>query len=209
MIKIAIISDTHNKHKRLTIPNCDVLIHCGDMTSMGYDHEIRSFMKWFTKQNATYKICIAGNHDKLFENERTFALSLIPDNIIYLEDSGVEVLGLKFYGTPVQLPFHKWAFNREEHKLKQHWSAIPDYTDVLITHSPPYGLMDFSLRGQRHIGSPSLYYEVLDRIKPTINCFGHLHEGYGIKIIQNTIFVNASICDDHNEFSNQPIIIDL
>jgi hypothetical protein len=65
---------------------------------MGYDHEIKGFMKWFAKQNAKHKIFIAGNHDKLFENERTFALSLIPGNVIYLEDSGIELLGLKFYG---------------------------------------------------------------------------------------------------------------
>lgn len=49
-MKLCIISDTHNKHKRLSkLPYADVIIHCGDMTSMGHSHEIVEFMKWFSK----------------------------------------------------------------------------------------------------------------------------------------------------------------
>jgi predicted phosphodiesterase len=139
-MKLCIISDTHNKHKRLSkLPYADVIIHCGDMTSMGHSHEIVEFMKWFSKlEQYKYKICIAGNHDWLFDTNRLIAHEKVPMNVIYLEDREIILDGIKFYGTPVQLPFMNWAFNKPEERLIPHWQAIPDDTDVLITHQPPY-----------------------------------------------------------------------
>jgi Icc-related predicted phosphoesterase len=200
-MKICIISDTHNKHNYLGyLPDADVIIHCGDFTSVGKDHEIKNFMKWFSNLNQyKYKICIAGNHDWLFEKNSILAKSLIPENVIYLEDDGIEIEGIKFYGTPVQKPFCDWAFNRPEPKLTQHWKAIPDNTDVLITHSPPYMIGDYVFWSNNHEGSPSLYKEVIERIKPKLHCFGHIHDGNGKKIIDNTTFINASNLNDKYE----------
>jgi len=208
-MKLCIISDTHNKHKFLTLPHADILIHCGDFTSVGKEHEIRNFMKWFSALEYKHKIIIAGNHDWLFETSRSFAYTLIPKGIHYLEDSGVEICGLKFYGTPVQKIFYNWAFNRPEEKLEQHWQGIPDDTDILITHSPPYMIQDFVPRNHSHEGSPSLYKEVVERIKPQIHCFGHIHEGYGIKNIGDITFVNASNLDGDYNCVNDPIVIEL
>jgi predicted phosphodiesterase len=56
-MKICIISDTHNRHRKLNLLEADTIIHCGDFTSMGYDHEIRDFMKWFSHLNYKHKIC--------------------------------------------------------------------------------------------------------------------------------------------------------
>jgi Icc-related predicted phosphoesterase len=210
-MKICIISDTHNKHKRLgRLPDADVIIHCGDFTSMGYEHEIRDFMKWYSNLNQySYRICCAGNHDMLFERNGILAKSLVPKNVHYLEDSGVELDGINFYGSPVQPPFLNWAFMRPEARLELHWKAIPDDTDVLITHCPPLTIMDFVPWEDAHKGSPSLYWEVVERIKPKIHCFGHIHNGYGVKVIENTTFINAALCDAHNIIINQPIFIEI
>jgi Icc-related predicted phosphoesterase len=210
-LSLVIISDTHNKHKHLSkLPEADVIIHCGDMTSMGYDHEIANFMKWFSKlEQYKHKICIAGNHDWLFEKNNILAKELIPDNVIYLEDREVVLEGVKFYGTPVQLPFNNWAFNKPEERLIPHWKAIPDDIDVLITHQPPHSIFDWSVYDNIHTGSPSLYWEVLERIKPKIHCFGHIHSGHGIKVIENTTFVNASNLDEDYMCVNKPILLEL
>jgi predicted phosphodiesterase len=70
-MKLSIISDTHNKHKHVIsdLPGGDLLLHAGDMTSMGYEHEIREFAKWYDGlDNYTSKVFISGNHDWGFQN---------------------------------------------------------------------------------------------------------------------------------------------
>ena len=210
-MKIVIISDTHGKHKRLDkLPDGDVIIHCGDMTTIGQSHEIQNFMGWFSHLNQySHRICCAGNHDWLFERSHILAMEKVPENVTYLEDSGVEIEGIKFWGTPVQLPFNNWAFNRPEHKLVEHWKAIPDNTDVLITHCPPHTIFDWSIYDKIHTGSPSLYFEVVDRIRPKLHCFGHIHGGYGIKVIENTTFINASNLDEDYMCVNAPVLFEI
>jgi len=212
-LSIVIISDTHNKHWQIQpedLPVADVIIHCGDFTSMGYAHEIKDFMRWYSKLHQyEYRLLIAGNHDFLFETYPVLAKEHIPDNVIYLEDSGIEILGKYFYGTPVQKPFNNWAFNRPEEKMKQHWEAIPSNTDVLITHSPPYMVRDFTEHGNENIGSPSLYDEVVNRIKPIVSLMGHVHEGYGVTIHRDITFINASSLNRKYEYVNKPILIEI
>ena len=210
-MKICIISDTHNKHKHLgNLPNADVIIHCGDMTSVGKEHEIRNFFKWFSNLNQyKYKICIAGNHDWLFETSGSWARSLVPSNVIYLEDSGVEIEGIKFYGTPVSKPFCNWAFNRPEEKLEQYYAAIPDDTDVLITHNPPHTIGDLVPFHGGMEGSPSLLKEVIERIKPLVSAFGHIHEGRGIYVIDGITFINSSNLDDNYDCVYNPIVVEI
>jgi Icc-related predicted phosphoesterase len=210
-MKLCIISDTHNKQKRLSkLPDADVIIHCGDFTSIGQAHEIRDFMQWYSKLSQyKYKLIIAGNHDWLFERSRILALEKVPENVMYLEDSGVEIEGIKFYGSPVQPPFMNWAFNRPESKLAEHWQAIPDDTDVLITHCPPHSIFDWSVYDNIHTGSPSLYFEVVNRIKPKVHCFGHIHSGHGIKVIENTTFINASNLDENYMCVYDPVLIEI
>jgi len=209
-MKICIISDTHNKHKKLYLPPADVIIHCGDFTSMGKEHEIHKFFKWYSKlEQYKHKVIIAGNHELLFETSGSWARSLVPKNIIYLEDSEVIIEGIKFYGTPVSKIFYNWAFMKPEEKLAVHYAAIPDDTDVLITHNPPFSILDMVDGGYEKCGSPSLYFEVTNRIKPTLHCFGHIHSGRGIKTIENTTFINASCLDEDYNCVYEPIIFEL
>jgi len=213
--RICFISDSHNKYKlhigKFALPPADILVHCGDMTSMGYEHEVVNFYKWFNGLHQYgHKIFIPGNHDWLFESYPTLAKSLfpLPCNFIYLEDSGIELRGLKFYGTPVQPPFCDWAFNREEKRLIKHWEAIPEDIDVLITHCPPFGILD-SWEGYNPIGSKSLLNEVQYRIKPKVHAFGHSHGGYGVGQYDGITFINASNLNNKYEMQNKPILIEI
>ena len=211
-MKLCIISDTHTKHKLIGINNyeADVLIHCGDISGNGGSGAIQQFLDWFgSLDQFKHKIFIAGNHDWLFERTNLLGRKLVPNNVIYLEDEEVVIDGVKFYGTPVQKHFCNWAFNRDESKLAEHWAAIPDDTDVVITHSPPYSILDLvPWRGECH-GSPSLYKEIVERIKPKIHCFGHIHESYGIKEIDNIKFINASCLVGSYMAVNDPVIIEI
>lgn len=219
--KILLISDTHTYHGVLTdMPEADFLIHAGDITGHGSENWTRKFLKWFGELRLyPHKIFIAGNHDWFFESTPGLARRLVKEynnrykdngEIIYLEDSGVERWGLKFWGSPVTRPFCDWAFNRPESKMAQHWAAIPTDTDVLITHGPPYMIMDYAHTGSKeHCGSPALWEEVTKRIKPKIHVFGHIHEQYGVKVIGKTTFVNASILDSAYEYKNDPILLEV
>ena len=211
-MKICIISDTHGKHKHLgKLPDADMIIHCGDMSSVGREHEIRDFMKWYAGLSQfKYKLIIAGNHDWFFElKPRDFVNSIIPKNIMYLQDKGIEIEGLNFYGSPVTPPFCNWAFNRTEDKLQLHWLAIPEKTDILITHGPPKGIFDHVDRDNSHVGSPSLYNQIVERIKPQVNCFGHIHSGHGVKTIDGIKFINASVLDEEYMVVYDPIVIEI
>ncbi|MBC7863141.1 MAG: metallophosphoesterase, partial [Bacteroidia bacterium] len=112
-MKITLISDTHTKHASLKLPGGDLLIHSGDVSSRGKGDEIKNFLDWFSKQNYTHKVFIAGNHDFYFEQVHEGIIkNAIPENVIYLNDSCCEIEGVKIWGSPVQPWFYDWAFNR-------------------------------------------------------------------------------------------------
>lgn len=177
---------------------------------MGYDHEVGNFLRWFSNLNQfRHKIFIAGNHDFSFEQDFDYIKKFIPSNVIYLENSEIVIDGIKFYGTPIQKIFCNWAFNKEYEDLKKYYKMIPDDVDVLITHTPPLGILDDVVNNIIPQGTPYLDVEILERIKPKISCFGHIHESYGIKKINQTLFVNASILNHRYELVNKPIIIEI
>ena len=156
-MKITFISDTHGKHAELTdkLPGGDVLIHSGDFMRGGYEEgEAIDFFDWLEHDvtGYEYKIIIAGNHDRLFENEPEQAAKLMGaycPSVIYLQDSSFKINGIKFYGSPHTPAFNNWAFNvrRNSDEIEKIWSKIPDDTDVLITHGPPLGILDYTPYG--------------------------------------------------------------
>lgn len=163
---------------------------------------------WLNKQSFKHKIVVAGNHDTLFEYDPYTARALLK-NCTYLEDSGVTINGIHFYGFPWQPEFMNWAFNLPRGKqLQTKWELIPNNTDVLITHCPPYGILDFANYSNAHVGDRDLLTRVKE-VKPKLHIFGHIHEGFG-KVEQNgTVFINASFCDERNNVKNMPIVIDI
>jgi len=142
-MKIVLISDTHGEHNSIQIPSGDVLIHAGDLTPSGKSHEVESAAEWLGSLPHRHKIAIAGNHDLLFESNPTQATSLLRSaGVTYLQDSGVNVGGVSIYGSPWQPEYMHWAFNVRRGELRRYWDKIPSKLDVLVTHGPPYGILD-------------------------------------------------------------------
>ena len=211
MIRFVVIADTHCSENEIEIPDGDVFIHAGDFTGLGKEYEILVFNQWLSTLPHPIKIIIAGNHDFLFQENTNFAKSLLT-NAIYLQDEEYILKdgkrNLKIYGSPWTLKFYNWAFMLQENELKEKWTLIPHDTDILITHSPPYGILD-KIRYGYSAGCPSLLEKIkLCNIKYHI--FGHIHENNGIKMIQNcsTKFINASVVNDFNKPIVKPLIFE-
>jgi len=211
--RITFISDTHTLHNKITedLPGGDIIICSGDITSRGFVEEAKYFFEWFHKlKNYDHKIFIAGNHDFCFEEHLEEMNKILQDyyNIDYLYDSGITINDeIKIYGTPWQPEFYNWAFNlpRNGEQLKQVWNKIPENTDILITHGPPYKYLDV-IKGL-NVGC-ELLRERVDLIKPKINVFGHIHFSHGYYYNGHTHFINASSLNEQYRYANLPITID-
>ena len=204
-MKIVFISDTHGIHKKLGELSGDMIIHAGDISNRGTYKEIKTFLNWFEALNFEHKIFIAGNHDFYLEHLNTSELEeLIPKNVIYLNDSGIKIDNLNIWGSPIQPWFHDWAFNRNRGtEIKKHWDLIPDETDLLITHGPPFNILDKTISGER-VGCLDLLKRVMI-VKPSIHVFGHIHENYGTKKRNGIQFINAAVLNQKYKMSNPPI----
>lgn len=217
---ITFISDTHNKHKGVTqdLPGGDLLIHAGDLSSMGYKHEIEGFCKWFNGLDGyDFKVFIAGNHDWGFQRDLPMCTELVNSYkwIDYLQDSSVQVFEntdnlIKIYGTPWQPEFYNWAFNlpRNGVELQQKWDQIPDDTDILVTHGPAWGILDdVEDRRGMHLGCELLTQRV-QKVKPKIHVCGHIHTGRGIYEKDGTLYINAAVLNEQYHYAHKPITID-
>ena len=204
-MNITCISDTHNLHEQLVLPKSgDVLIHAGDFTEAGTKREVKKFFDWFSSLPFTHKICISGNHDFYLENLTPEELEqIIPKNIYYLLDSGITINGINFWGSPYIPSNHNWAFTKLNSEIETHWKKIPDDTHVLITHTPPKGILDETNK-QIEIGCAFLREEIKLK-KPNLHVFGHLHENYGKVSLNETIFINATSFINDLKITNHPI----
>lgn len=113
MVRIVAVADTHLFHDaRYAVPDGDVFVHAGDLCRRGDLDELAEAARWIAGLPHRYKLIVAGNHDWAFARpaEAAQARALLGD-AIYLEDSGVEVAGLRCWGSPWQPAFHDWAFN--------------------------------------------------------------------------------------------------
>lgn len=173
MIKTILhLSDTHGLHKRLgKLPHADVIIHSGDITFGGNENEVIDFLEWFGSLPHRHKIFIAGNHDDCLYQA---SIEGLPDNIHYLCNEGIY-----------------------EKQIRQ----IPTGTDILITHQPPLGILDFSKN--RHYGNEKLL-ERIGIVKPKYHFFGHIHQAYGIQKYEETICVNSAVVNENYELVNTP-----
>ena len=209
-MKLICISDTHNKHGEIPIPDGDVLIHAGDITEGGTEREVVDFLKWFSAQPHEHKIFIAGNHDFYFEKSSEEDIQkLIPENVHYLKESDIIIEGIKFWGSPATPGDGTWAFNqKQEQEINKHWEQIPEDTKVLITHTPAYKIKDV-LNNGTHIGCASLK-KIFPNRKIEFHIIGHVHGSYGITTVSDTKFINASCLDNEYRILHKPleIIID-
>jgi Icc-related predicted phosphoesterase len=190
----------------MTIPEGDILIHAGDLTNVGDTRDVYDFNDFLGEQPHPYKIVIAGNHDFCFESDSQRCREILT-NAIYLQDEAMLLHGITFYGSPWQPWFLNWAFNLERGpEIRQKWDRIPVETDVLITHGPPYGYLDYT-RNKAYVGCRDLL-EVVERIHPRLHVFGHIHEGAGTSRNDYTTFINASSCTADYHLLNPAILYD-
>lgn len=186
-MKLVMIADLHSTP--LAIESGDVLIIAGDMTHFGQLDEIKEMARWINRQPHTHKVVVGGNHDMALEifmntNLEESVRRKVFDPAIYLRDSGVTLEGINFWGSPFCPPY-AGAFNLPPEKLRARWAMIPGNTDVLITHTPPAGILDGGN------GCPELA-EAITRVHPKVHCFGHVHEAWGRVSKAGTLFLNVS-----------------
>lgn len=202
-MNIVALSDTHGRHQEVKFDekqlSADLLIYGGDFTLNIFpdplNDEIKkqtqSFLNWLSSQPQKYKILIGGNHD--FFADRKFAefKEMLPSNIIYLNNETIEIDGYKIFGSPNTAELPGWAFGDWEKNMSKYYDKIPDDVDILVTHTPPYGILDLSSSGNRY-GSKTLL-ERLKSLKPKINMFGHVHESYGTLIKDDVLYANVNV----------------
>ena len=207
MTRVIAISDTHSRHNQVKIPDGDILIHAGDITSLGSKDQVSDFLFWFSRQPHKHKIFVAGNHDWWLANHKNIISTIIPSNVTYLNNQEVVIEGIKIYGSPYSSKYSFLCFGLDDMELVHNWNLIPSDTDVLVTHTPSYGVLDTGRTGLS-MGSSRLK-ERLSRLNVKYHICGGVHNAYGV-LQQNGIYsINASICTENYDPSNKPIELDV
>lgn len=215
-MRIAAISDVHNNWHKVNFKPADILIIAGDMTNDGWKHEFNDMFDILSLYKNSYEeiIVVAGNHDgKLFERTQNgknwFKKELntaLGGKGIYLEHESIDVMGLKVFGSPFVNNYCQIGFNRNDEDRERLWKKIPKDTDILVTHMPPYGILDTIpddsfINGQIvkrdiSVGCQHLRKELGDFPQLKAHIFGHIHPCGGRKInIDETAFLNVAACD--------------
>ncbi len=251
-MKIVHISDGHlaKVHANLNIPECDVLVYSGDIGGRTSPAELCEFLIWFESQPADLKVFIGGNHDHCLDSLwsdnlkrqgrnveaqlavmfHKKAMDLVSSyKVKYLCNTDYVYKGVKFYGSPYSPSFHRdyWAFNADRgEEIKKIWSRIPSDTNVLITHSPPYGIMDLIPEKYKRTEAEDVHrgcQDLLDVIKKRLfdlmlSCFGHIHwdvnaPNYGVQLVslsnnRSCLFSNGAVVNNaYEQLIKTPLII--
>ncbi len=228
-MKIVCISDTHAKQiPDDQMPDGDVLVHAGDITNNGKMLQLVQMSDWLkrlARDKYEHVICIAGNHDFLLDafriegREEELRDGFFKGRVHYLRDSILwlnypgRMRPLKFYGTPWTIS-GDWAFSEMDRmKRRATFDKIPLDTDVLLSHGPPYSILDRcdnGLHGFGSVGDLELLGAV-ERVRPLVHCYGHIHDSYGETKIGRTTFVNAASTQTKGEYvlGNPPIVIEI
>lgn len=178
-MKFVAISDTHGCHCQLNLPEGDVLLHAGDVCDQGNTNQVKEFLEWLDELDYKHKIIIRGNHDIDLKKKISLLDITMPSRVTQLENSGIEINGISIWGVPHSL---QWG--------TENWESIPLNTQILMTHQPPYSILDDPPASPSK-GNKKLLKKV-QTIQPQIHLFGHIHAGYGQKEIGSTLFLNAS-----------------
>lgn len=211
------MADLHGLYPKLA--GGDLLIVAGDLTATDSVEDHKKFVSWLRSQKYKMKAFIGGNHDNVIEKLAVIGDS--GDSCYYLFDSGMEFEGLKIWGSPWTLTFEGinpncTAFTGTEKEISEKFALIPMDTDILVTHSPPWGIFDLpkrlSLKQEQdcHAGSMTLRDHVQDRIfskKEFYHIFGHIHECHGKIAVGSARFINCSHVNERYEPVNPPVRI--
>lgn len=196
-MKFIAISDTHGCHRQLNLPKGDVLLHAGDVCNQGNRNQVADFLKWMSELDFKHKILIRGNHDFDLIKQVSLLDIEMPKGVLQLDHSGIEINGNLIWGMPSPLDWKN-----------RNWNSVPDDTQILMTHQPPYSILDrtpsLTSRGEKGL------LEKIKQVQPKVHLFGHIHASYGKKEIDNTLFLNASAYKaSENRIVNAPFIFEL
>ena len=193
-MKFVAISDTHGCHRQLIVPKGDVFLHSGDVCNQGNILEVEDFLDWLSGLDFKYKIIIRGNHDIDLKTNQSLLEKELPKGIVQLKNSGILIEGIPIWGIP-----HPIERGVED------WESIPINTRILMTHRPPFSILDQPLDFPSK-GSKKLLQRV-KLVEPEVHLFGHIHAGYGQKKIEKTLFINGSTYKkSENRIVNQPVV---
>ena len=211
ILRLVCISDTHNQLQNVEVPDGDILIHSGDLTNGGTLQEMATQLTFFGQLPHKIKLYVSGNHDFLAQEFPNVVNDMCKEHgITLLNNKAKTINGIKFYGNPTTPLFGGWAFmvKRDSPEMEQVWKQIPSNTNVLITHGPAYGKLDF-LPGAGHLGCEKLASRIVKLNHLLLHQFGHIHFRAGVEVVENTWFANASTCGENYAPTNLPIVFDL
>lgn len=178
-MKFVAISDTHGCHRQLNLPHGDVLLHAGDICDQGNQKHVEDFFNWITDLKFKYIVFVRGNHDINLIDKSSLLDVNFPNHVFQLDHSGTVIGNIPIWGVPFPLDWEK-----------RKWDTIPTNTKILITHQPPYSILDLppnsKSRGEKKL------LEKVKQTQPMVHLFGHIHASYGQIKINDTLFINAS-----------------
>jgi Icc-related predicted phosphoesterase len=211
-LHITMLSDTHNNTHDAIMPEIptdmtSVLIHAGDFSFMGKPTEIQDFIAWMSDQPHDHKLWIPGNHELSLE-DFPYNIEVIDNEsgATCIHNKEIEINGIKIFGSSMTPEFGNWAFMQSKTQAERYWRNAPDEVDLLVTHGPPRGILDENRAGEP-CGCPSLLSYV-ERVKPKVHCFGHIHESYGSYTNEDTLFYNVSTMNIDYEIANDTVVIE-
>ncbi len=217
-MKITCISDVHgrlNEKDFKSLPHGDVLIIAGDLFKEYSDcnrerasilqfRELEKFNNLCPSLPFKHILVVAGNHDYVFDEGLHIEIDL---NFYYLENKRIIIDGVHFYGIPYMPKWRlgKDVFVRERGGASLKWliDLIPKETNVLITHGPPYKILDKNNKSG-HVGCKVLLKKIKKLKKIKLHVFGHVHDRSGVQKINGVAFVNASLINQKGKVVNRP-----
>jgi Icc-related predicted phosphoesterase len=193
-MKITCISDTHQHHKKIKMPETDMIIHAGDFTYHGELDEVKKFLNWYGEQRAEHKLLVCGNHEKWISTQGDLLKEMCRnEGIELLHNSHTVIEGHTIFGSPYSVKFGNWAYGLYDPELDDIWNTILPDTSILVTHGPAFGNLDKCPGG--NVGSITLRNRIDERLPNLkLHVTGHIHESRGTLLKNGMLTVNASIC---------------
>jgi len=205
-IRVVLISDTHELHRELDVPDGDILIHCGDTGMMSRSlAAIEDFDDWLGGLPHKVKLLVPGNHEFVLENPGRRGLIT---NATVLVNESVTVMGLRIWGSPTT-PLVDGAFGliSDRHRARL-YEQIPNDTNIVVTHGPPYGVLDQAPGSEYHAGCRQLL-AAMQRVKPRLHVFGHAHGCFGMMDTPETLFANVALLGSDGSLSNPAVVLQM
>lgn len=232
-MRIAALSDQHGFLP--SIPPSDLLVVAGDVCpdrfgpfiaahaphqqKAWFDRHVRP---WLVAAPARHNVLTWGNHDWCGQacdfagdspaTARSTDLQILVDQQTRIPHPDGEPRTCSVWATPWSNPFMRWAFMKQPRDLEPIYARIPEGTDILISHQPPYGYGDrtFDVESGHllHVGSRELLVAI-ERMRLRLVFCGHVHGGFGRYEHAGIPIYNVSVVDERYRLVNEPTVVDL